>query len=47
MATFLNLSMGTSVAPGTLNGTDTGGPRKVVPSLALRWPHPTGATQAT
>ena len=29
----------------TLNGTDAGGPSKVVPSLALRWSHATGATQ--
>ena len=27
----------------TLNGTDAGGPPKVVPSLALRWSHATGA----
>jgi hypothetical protein len=31
----------------TINGADAGGPRKVVPSLALRWSHATGATHAT
>ena len=27
----------------TLNEADAGGPRQVVPSLALRWSHATGA----
>ena len=34
-----------TAASAPLNGTGAGGPAKVVPSLALRWSHATGATQ--
>ena len=30
----------------TLNEAEAGGPREVVPSLALRWSHATGAHRA-